>query len=241
VRPTGIVKRDGTEVPFELARISTAISKALHAVAIDDKALAAELARVVLEHLERTSDQAILGIEEVQDAVVHVLQESGYYDAARAYIRYRDDRERFRRERRVNGEGCANLNLAVIDLDGRRRQWDRAWMSDLLMQRYRLERKAANDALVQVEAFLSETAVTELSSPLVLSLVDAALVRCGMATAAAERAPVRVDRGDAKTALEGSADGLEALTRCGRRAFEQLSLSECYPQQVVRLYCRGRL
>ncbi len=241
MRPSAIVKRDGREVAFDLARIGSAISKALHAVSIDDRALSAELARVVLEHLERTCDQASLGIEEVQDAVVHVLQESGYYDAAKSYIRYRDDRERFRRERRVNGDGCAALNLSVIDLDGRRRQWDRSWMGDLLVERYQLDRKAATDALVQVEAFLSDTSITEVGTPLVLSLVDAALVRCGMHSLAAERAPLRIDRTEARAALAGAADGQQALTRCGRRTFEQLSLAECYPLPVVRMYCRGRL
>jgi transcriptional regulator NrdR family protein len=244
VRPTAIVKRDGSEVPFDLARIGAAISKALHAVAIDDKALAAELARVVLEHLERTSDQSVLGIEEVQDAVVHVLQESGYYDAARAYIRYRDERERFRRERRAlvaaTGDDAARPNLMVVDLDGRRRQWDRGWLQQQLVSRYRLEPKAAEDALLQVEASLAGTAVSELSAPLVLSLVDAALVRCGMHSAAHERTPLRIDRAEAKAALE-AVDGFEALQRCGRRVFEQLSLAECYPQSVVRLFTRGRL
>src|SRR5208282_2519951 len=72
VRPTAIVKRDGSAVPFELSRITAAILKALHAVGTQDRALAAEMACVVLEHLERHSDQPTLGIEEVQDAVVHV-------------------------------------------------------------------------------------------------------------------------------------------------------------------------
>lgn len=241
MRPTAIVKRDGSEVPFDLARISTAIAKALHVVGTDDKALAAEMARVVLEHLERHSDQSVLGIEQVQDAVVHVLQESGYYDAARAYIRYRDERERFRRERRLIGAGSAQPNLAVMDLDGRRRPWDRAWLSEHLARTYRLERKAIEDALVQVEAFLAGTAITELTAPLVLSLVDAALVRCGMHDLADERAPLRLERAQARTSLASASDGLEALTRCGELAFEQLSLSECYPEPVVRQYCRGRL
>ncbi|MBA2481647.1 MAG: hypothetical protein H0V44_13360 [Planctomycetes bacterium] len=241
MRPAAIIKRDGREVPFDLSRIGAAISKALHAVSIDDRALAIELARVVLEHLERTSDQASLGIEEVQDAVVHVLQESGYYEAAKSYIRYRDDRERFRRERRVRGDGAAAVNLAVIDSDGRRRQWDRVWMSDLLATRYGLDRKAATDALVQVEGFIADSAVTEIGTPLVMSLVDAALVRCGMHSVAAECAPLRIDRGEARKALSGAADGLQAVVRAGNRTLEQLSLAESYPQQVMRLYCRGRL
>ncbi len=241
MKPTAIVKRDGTEVPFDLSRISGAIIKALHAVGTDDRALAAEMATVVLEHLERHCDQRALGIEEVQDAVVHVLQESGYYAAARAYIRYRDERERFRRERLLLREGDARLNLTVVDLDGRRRRWDRAGIGEHLAERYQLERKAIDDALIQVESFLSGTATDTLSAPLLLSLVDAALVRCGMHSLAEERSPLRLDRTSVRSALSEAADGAEALIRCGQHAFSQLSLSESYPEQVVRQFCKGRL
>src|SRR5438445_734687 len=100
MRPQCVVKRDGSTVPFELPRIAQAILKAQRAVAADSydaPALADELARVVDEHLERINDKENLGIEEIQDAVVHVLQESGNYDVAIAYLRYRDARERGRR------------------------------------------------------------------------------------------------------------------------------------------------
>jgi len=241
VKPIAIVKRDGTEVPFDLSRITVAVSKALHAVDIDDPALAEEMARVVHEHLERSSDQSVLGIEDVQDAVVHVLQESGYYEAARVYIRYRDERERFRRERRLIGADRTQVNLFVIDPDGRRRPWHRDWLSEQLGKRYNLDRKAIEDALVQVESFLAGTAIVELSTPLVMSLVDAALVRCGMHLAAEERAPLRIERAVARAALTEAREGVQALQSLGRHVFEQLSLSECYPEQVVRQYCRGRL
>jgi hypothetical protein len=241
VRPTAIVKRDGSEVPFDLSRITAAILKALHAVGSQDRALAAEMACVVLEHLERQSDQPTLGIEEVQDAVVHVLQESGYYDAAKAYIRYRDERERFRRERRLLGEGTARPNLAVIALDGRRRLWDRAWLGEYLGRDYQLDAKAIEDALVQVESFLAGTAVTELTTPLLLSLVDAALVRCGMHALAAERSPLRVSRTEVRAELERPGGGIELVRHCGQQVLAQMSLAERYPEQVARQFYRGRL
>ena len=68
MRPTSVIKRDGQQVPFEHQRIAHAIARAQHAVGIDDAALADELARVVVEHLERACDQASLGI------VAHISQ-----------------------------------------------------------------------------------------------------------------------------------------------------------------------
>ena len=241
MKPNAVIKRDGQEVPFDQARIANAIARAQHAVGIDDAALAAELARVVVEHLERACDQPSLGIEDVQDAVVHVLQESGNYEVAIAYARYRDARERFRRTRRVLGEGQPALNLSVVDPDGRRRPWAREWLEQLLVERYALDAKGAADAIIQVEGLLADSSMTELSAPLLLSLVDAALVRCGMHSLAGERAPLRLDRTRARALLESAPDGQQAVVGCGRGMFEQLSLAEYYPSQVVSLYCRGRL
>jgi hypothetical protein len=228
-------------VPFDQARIANAIARAQHAIGIDDSALAAELARVVVEYLERACDQPTLGIEDVQDAVVHVLQESGNYEVAIAYARYRDARERFRRTRRVLGEGQAAPNLCVIDLDGRRRAWSRDWLVAMLVQRYSLDEKSALDAVVQAESMLCDSSLTELGAPLLLSLIDAALVRCGMHSHASARSPLRLDRAQARRMLDQASDGQQAVLSCGRGMFEQLALAEHYPSQVVNLYCRGRL
>jgi len=240
VRPSLVIKRDGATVPFEGARIADAIAQAQRAVGVEDSGLARELAQVVEEHLHRICEQDCLGIEDIQDAVVHVLQESGSYEVAIAYLRYRDARERFRRSRRLLGEERSLPNLTVLDLDGRRRQWDRAWLEGLLAERLGLGAKAAADALIQVEGFLADSVVTELGLPLLLSLVDAALVRCGMHALAGERAPLRIERELVRAQAVGG-DGEQAVTACGRLVLAQWSLAECYPPQVLRLHCRGRL
>jgi transcriptional regulator NrdR family protein len=241
MKPITVVKRDGQLVPFDVLRINLAITRAQLAVGIEDPAQAQELARVVMEHLERACDQNSLGIEDVQDAVVHVLQESGNYEAAIAYARYRDARERFRRARRVLGDQNTAPHLFVVDPDGRRRAWDRVWLHELLVSRYSINAKAADDAILQVEANLADSSLTELSTPLLLSLVDAALVRCGMHDLAAERAPLRIERPLAQQMLERASDGQQAVLGCGRAVLEQLSLTERVPAQVTALYCRGRL
>lgn len=240
MKPTTVIKRDGGRVPFDLGRIATAISHAQKALGVSDPGMANELARVVEEHLKRSSDQASLGVEEIQDAVVHVLQESGNYDMAMAYFRYRDQRERFRRERRLLGEEKSLPNLSLVDLDGRRRPWDRQWLEKFLSEQLGLSAKAAVDALTQVEAALAENPINELTTPLFLSLVDAALVRCGMHKAAEERSPLRLDRKFVRDVLQQAPDGQVAVINCGHKALEQWSLSE-YPAEVIRLYCRGRL
>ncbi len=241
MKPTGIIKRDGTQVPFDSARIVDALGRALHAVGVDEPEISDELARVVEEHLERTAARPALDLEEVQDAVVHVLQESGYYEAAIAYARYRDARERRRREMRLRGESAAAPNLAVVDLEGRRRPWRRDWLTLLLIELYVLSDKIAGDVLTTIEEGLAATDLTELRAPLLLSLVDAALVRLGMQSLASERAPLRIDRHTARSALAHAQDGHDALVSAGRQLLRQMSLSEGYPPEVALLFCRGRL
>jgi hypothetical protein len=237
--PATVVRRDGSRVPFDPQRIERAITRALGAVRGDEQ-LAGELARVAADHIARSNDAPALELERVQDAVVHVLQESGQYEAAIAFARYRDERERFRRTQRLSGETAARMHLHVVDDTGRRRPWDRAWLAEWLGGTHGLDARAAEDALVGVEDSLAGSAVSELSAPLLLALVDAALVRCGRAQAAVTAAPLRIDRAAARRdAL--AADGLETLLRSGRRVHEQLTLAEGLPAGVVRHWCRGRL
>lgn len=91
-------KRDGAVVPFEKAKIASAIHRTLCEVGRDDARLAAELADQV--------EQALSGrfgplfgpphVEEVQDAVEEALMAAGLPDAARAYIVYRHQHKQLR-------------------------------------------------------------------------------------------------------------------------------------------------
>ncbi len=237
-----MIKRDGTPVPFTSERIAHAIAQAMHACACDDPALADELSHLVEEHLGRTCDAPQVGIEAIQDAVVHILQETGHYEVAITYARYRDDRERFRRSQRLGTDLPQQpIHLEVIDGQLRRRPWDRAWVTELLLGSYGLDDKGAHDAVMQVEASLAGSAVSEISAPLLFSLIDAALVRCGRHTQASRRSPLRVERGITRSTLAAATDGRQALEHAGRRLFEELAIAEDFPEQVVRLWCHGRL
>ena len=242
MKPLAIIKRDGRIDQFVPARIGEALHKALCAVGEEDRALADELAQVVAEHLERTTDRTQIALEEVQDAVVHVLQESGQYRAAIAFARYRDERERQRRSDRLSGTTEASPNLLVLDDEGRYRRWDRIWLANVLATQYALDARATDKVLPLVEELLSGTAVDELSMPVLLSLIDTALVRCGMHAVAAQRTAIRVDR----PLLEGlvaapTRDGATVLADAGRALFHQWALQGQYPLAVRRLHASGRL
>jgi len=240
VRPANVIKRDGSAVPFQPVRIAQAISRALSAVGARDDGLSDELARVVEEHLVRTVERAAVGLEEVQDAVVHVLQESGNYEVAIAYARYRDARERARRERRARGERNVPLHLDVVEADGRQRTWSSDWLVDRLARRHDLTGMQAADVVAVVEDQLVQSPATELTVALVDALVEAALVRLGLTSNALHHGDVRVPRVELTQAL-ASADGGQALAAAGRAAFRQEAALGTLPQAVAKLWSRGRL
>lgn len=93
-----IIKRDGRSVPFERAKIETAILKAFEA---SESARGEEAAREVTDAVVRMleSDESIASrptVEQVQDAVESALIRKGFVKTAKAYILYRAERSRVR-------------------------------------------------------------------------------------------------------------------------------------------------
>lgn len=240
MRPSAVVKRDGRSVPFDLGRIAGAIASALRADGVRDEGLSLELARVVEEHLARQADGPAIGLEEVQDAVVHVLQESGHYEVAITYARYRDARERARRERRARGDRQTPVNLQIVDVDGRRRPWDAAWLIDRAASRWGLTGAPVIDILAVVEHEIAQTPATELGVALVDVLCEAAMVRLGLTSTVIERGDIRLPR-EALRRAEAAGGGLAALAEAGRAAFREEAALGALPPAVAKLWSRGRL
>jgi uridine kinase len=97
---THVVKRTGAVVPFNKERITNAIYRAAVAVGGRDRSIAEGLADQVVALLEETlPPDHIPTVEEIQDVVEKVLIENGRAKTAKAYILYRDERARRRRER----------------------------------------------------------------------------------------------------------------------------------------------
>ncbi len=100
-----VTKRDGTVAEFELAKISTAITKAFDAIKkpyhpsiVDMLAL-----RVTSDFASKVS-AGVVAVEDIQDSVEKVLSEAGFADVAKNYILYRKQREKVR-----------NVNSALLN------------------------------------------------------------------------------------------------------------------------------
>jgi len=109
--PLWFGKRDGRVVCFEPVKIQRAITAAARASSEfgEDLAegLAGELTDAVLVHLPAAER---VDVEQVQDRVELILMEAGYYHTARAYIVYREQHHRLRRDRKALVDVAASMN-----------------------------------------------------------------------------------------------------------------------------------
>ena len=92
-----VLKRDGEVAEFSLNKLTEAITKAFKATKKEYKKEILELLslRVTADFQEKMRDGQIT-VEQIQDSVEHVLEQTGYTDVAKAYILYRKQREKIR-------------------------------------------------------------------------------------------------------------------------------------------------
>ncbi len=91
-----IVKRDGREVPYDIAKIEKAIDKAMQACGRNNPQESRRIAELVEQKLQAQFTGATPGIENIQDTVETVLMENGYAFVSKKYILYRAERSRNR-------------------------------------------------------------------------------------------------------------------------------------------------
>jgi len=110
-----IVKRDGRVVPFDEAKITTAIWKAMRSVGDPDERTAAALCELITRALDARFVDEYPTVEEIQDLVEETLIRAGRTRAAKAYILYRKQHEELREMRGL----MAGLPLVEDYLDDR--------------------------------------------------------------------------------------------------------------------------
>lgn len=94
-----IVKRDGTWQEFDSQKIMDAIIKAFKSVDGEVDDYSSGKAYNIAEYIEeKNEEEGPLTIDEIQDLVENGLMSTKRKDVARAYIKYRADRDRERRQ-----------------------------------------------------------------------------------------------------------------------------------------------
>ncbi|MCY7388622.1 MAG: ribonucleoside triphosphate reductase, partial [Burkholderiales bacterium] len=115
---TRVAKRSGSTVPFDSRKIMRAILMAGRATGefgqheADD--VAGEVTRTLIERMA-----ASISVENIQDIVERQLVEQGFFTTARAYIVYREQHRKLRRDRECVVDVGTSVNEYLQQLDWR--------------------------------------------------------------------------------------------------------------------------
>ena len=92
-----VLKRDGQVAEFNLGKINSAITKAFKATekCYTDDIINLLALRVTADFQNKIKDN-LIHVEDIQDSVEKILEQTGYTDVAKAYILYRKNREKMR-------------------------------------------------------------------------------------------------------------------------------------------------
>ena len=116
---TSIRKRDGTIVPFDGAKIYNAILKAGQATGEYDGTEAHFLTLSVIKVIDNRYSPGFLDIEKIQDIVEQILITSNHIKTARAYIIYREQHKKLRRDQKTVVDVTSSVNEYLYKLDWR--------------------------------------------------------------------------------------------------------------------------
>jgi ribonucleoside-triphosphate reductase (formate) len=117
--PGFVVKRSGQTVAFDSVKIAKAIAKAGAATGEFDEAEAGRLCATACKVLAFQHPNAAPSIEDIQDVVEQTLVAADRFQTARAYIVYREQRSRLRRDRKSLVDAVASMNEYLSQSDWR--------------------------------------------------------------------------------------------------------------------------
>ncbi|NUJ98006.1 ribonucleoside-diphosphate reductase subunit alpha [Candidatus Gracilibacteria bacterium] len=148
-----IKNRDGDLIPFDITRIERAIEKASQAAKqfdidfIDD--ISQKVVHTMKEILINSEEGKTFHIEEIQDLIEKYLMEDAYYEVAKQYILYRNERTKIREKRKEEAEKkLENKTLKIIKSNGKKESFDREKIKDTYKKiSYKLARTCPFEAL----------------------------------------------------------------------------------------------
>ncbi|MBI2313894.1 MAG: ribonucleoside triphosphate reductase [Betaproteobacteria bacterium] len=117
--PRGVIKRDGTFVPFDSEKIRSAIQRAGQATGEFDANEATLLTAQVVKVLIHKFRGDVPSIENIQDIVEQVLISNNFLKTARAYIVYREARAKLRQDHKTVVDVASSINEYLDQLDWR--------------------------------------------------------------------------------------------------------------------------
>jgi len=124
-----IKNREGDIVPFDSSRIERAIERACESIGLKEidfiDEITIDIVDVLSEKVSQPDNEKILTIEEIQDVVEHKLMEFGYFEVAKRYIIYRQERHNERNKQIQESQEKLKQNaLEITKSDGSKEIFD---------------------------------------------------------------------------------------------------------------------
>lgn len=117
--PRRVLKRDGSTATFNEHKIESAILRAGQATGEFDREEAALLTRQVLKVLRHRFSGHPPQVEQIQDVVEQILISANHFATMRAYVVYREQHSRLRRDRTTVVDVAASMNEYLEQTDWR--------------------------------------------------------------------------------------------------------------------------
>ncbi len=251
-----IQKRGGQVVDFDLTKIADAIARAFEAAGQEDRFLAEQLAEAVRFHIERTFDDSVPGIEDIQDIVEKVLIETNHAAVAKSYILYRERRTRKRRATRVRkkvaGKRVTTDLALMVDAAGHEEMldWDKGTIVDALITEAQVDRATARKVAAAVERKIFDTGLTRISTGLIRELVDNELFERGLTAKLAQQATLGMPKYDLEQLIFAKSKENSNITvnnpeainlTIAEHTLKQYALEEIFSPEVSDAHKRGAI
>ena len=162
-----VVTRSGDVVPFDVSRVERAIEKAGEVAGYNDFSFVDDLSQKIMNALAdillSSEWEKSLDIEMIQNVVEQQLMEGGYFDIAKHYIIYRNERENIRKKKREDVEKkLEKKTLKVVKSNGKKEKFSIEKVKETYKRvNYKLARKCKFEEL---EASLKKYVVDEMKT-----------------------------------------------------------------------------
>lgn len=178
-----VIKRDGTQVPFDESKIKNAVLKAMTATGLPSPSVADKVTKDVVKALK---DNPEPDVETIQDLVEDRLMRRGLNAAAKAYILYRDEHTRARKSIKVckqkeSSSDVTDKSLLLVHSmsSNELAAWDRNRIVQKLRDTLGMDKVTAGAIAKTVEDKLIESELTTVSSGFIRELVNTVLMSMG--------------------------------------------------------------
>ncbi len=175
----GVIKRNGTVVPYNDEKISIAITKAFLDVEGTESAMSVRVReitrsltrRVTQTFLQRLPSGGAIHIEEIQDQVELALMREELQQVARSYVLYREQRRKEREAEQEQEPVTAETLLSVVDADGQSKPLDLQGLRELVHEACAGLQHVDADHIIEqtLESLYDGVAESEVLTSLIIS------------------------------------------------------------------------